>query len=154
MIEQEAPADVSSAMLSKLNKQQRLLLRELERTKRRLREEISARTERTTVASPTDSNPAAWSNKAHGDEWTSKDTLHAAARLTNKKRSQITSAGGGRQDAGGACLKRSRSEAGMSSIERDAEGVERALTAKLYVARPSPATRIDMLPVMASTGKR
>lgn len=108
-------------MLSKLSKQQHLLLRELERTKCRLREEIWAREGRI-----------------------------ATNAKTNKQPEVVV--GGPRVDV--ACLKRSRSEAGMSSIESDAEGGGRGRVLELEAPKPTLSTRIDMLPVMSSTGER
>lgn len=51
-------------------------------------------------------------------------------------------------------MKRSRSEAGMSYVENDVEGADKqAKAVKPERDRPTPCTRIDMLPVMSSTGE-
>lgn len=145
-------ARVSRAMLSKLSKQQHLLLRELERTKRRLREEIHAREERRLIP-PTDSDTIAWTSQWIGNVETARDTLSSPAVCVGTKRFPIKNVVGGGRGPGNASLKRSRSEAGIGYVENDAEGIETARGPKPEVARPYPTTRIDMLPIMASTGE-
>lgn len=66
----------------------------------------------------------------------------------------MTGARGGPNARGGARLKRSRTEAGMSPVDGDAAGADKARSMKLGGKNrsPCPPTRIVMLPVMASTG--
>lgn len=167
--EQEEP-EYPTMMLNKLSKQQQLLLQELERTKRRLREEIWAREGRTAIytnnnALPTDpADPLAlWSNHhARGADF--GRSVHNANALvspssyqSNKRSSQVPDGRKGPNAPGGARLKRSRIEAGIvSPVENPTkEGTERfqAAMKSEEKSRAPPSTRIDMLPVMSSTGE-
>lgn len=155
--------DYSRTMLNKLSKQQHLLLQELERTKRRLREEIWAREGRTGIpgaARPTSPDPLdSWPRQqAHGSAGARlpSTALDSPSNYRSKKRSQAADGGRGQHTSGGASLKRSRSEAGIRPTEIDVEGehVERARATRPEEShRLSPSTRIDMLPVMSSTGE-
>lgn len=149
-------------MLNKLSKQQQLLLQELERTKRRLREEIWAREGRTATtdnAPPTDApDPLTlWSNHHTRDANYGRSAnalISPSSYQSNKRSSQVTDGGRGPNASGGARLKRSRIEAGMSPVESRAEGIERLRALKLEEkSQAPPSTRIDMLPVMSSTGE-
>lgn len=163
-VEQEDP-EYSRTMLSKLSKQQQLLLQELERTKRRLREEIWAREQRTATTSnalPADSaDPLAlWSNRHTHDPDHGRYANNAlgspSSYQSNKRSSHLTNGGKGQNAAGGARLKRSRVEAGMSLVENPTttQGIERLGSMKPEEkSRAPPSTRIDMLPVMSSTGE-
>lgn len=151
-------------MLYKLSKQQHLLLQELERTKRRLREEIWAREGRpgaSDVARPT--NPpdllSSWPHKqTRGSARIPTTMLNSPSTYRSKKRSsQVTDGGRGPQNSGGTRLKRSRNEGCISPTDSGVEGVsvERARATKPEESnRPSPSARIDMLPVMSSTGEQ
>ena len=141
-------------MLNKLSKQQHLLLRELERTKRRLREEIWKREGRIADAPPADHYQAARSIRSRGASRESKSNkaLLSPTRYESHQSPTIIK-GAGRGSAKGTCLKRSRSEAGMSCVENDAEGVDKAKVVKPEGGRHTPCTMIDMLPVMSSTGE-
>lgn len=168
---QEEPG-YPTMMLNKLSKQQQLLLQELERTKRRLREEIWAREGRTAAntnnnALPTDpADPLAlWSNyHARSADFGSKSANNANALVppssyqSNKRSSQVPDGRKGPHAPGGARLKRSRIEAGIvSPVENPdkKEGIERLQAAMKSEekSRAPPSTRIDMLPVMSSTGE-
>lgn len=163
-VDQEDP-EYSRTMLNKLSKQQHLLLQELERTKRRLREEIWAREGRTgasDAARPTTppDQLASWPHRqTHGGTCASLPgtALNSPSSYRSKKRSQATDGGREPHASGSARLKRSRSEAGINPVDiDDTEGVhvERARATKPEESnRPSPSTRIDMLPVMSSTGE-
>lgn len=153
-------------MLNKLSKQQHLLLQELERTKRRLREEIWAREGRagTSDAARPTNPPDPWESwphqQSHGSACDNlpNTALNSPSSHRSKKRSsQVTDGGRGlHSSGGGARLKRSRSEAGIGPTDSDVEGVrvERARATKPEESsRPFPSTRIDMLPIMCSTGE-
>lgn len=158
-VDQEGP-DSSRTMLNKLSKQQHLLLQELERTKRRLREEIWAREGRTATSdvarptSPTEPS-ASWAHQQmHGSACARLPTTafnSPSSYRTKKRSSQVTDGGRGPHISGGARLKRPRSEAGICPTENDVEGVHAMKPEESN--RPSPSTRIDMLPVMSSTGE-
>lgn len=141
-------------MLSKLSKQQHLLLRELERTKRQLREEIWKREGRTADALPADRDQAERPIRPRGvsrESKSNKALLSPTKGVIHQSTTMIKGIGQGAVE--GACLKRSRSEAGMSCVENDTEGVDKAKAVKPEGGRPTPCTRIDMLPVMSSTGE-
>ncbi|CAN0234981.1 unnamed protein product, partial [Scytosiphon promiscuus] len=160
----------SRTMLTKFTKQQRLLLQELERTKRRLREEILAREERTannvTVQPVDHGDPfSSWGNDQGRDPATrpSKNALYSPSRFRNGKQSPpLTDA---MRDSGikrGARLKRSRSEAGMgNAVEGDRGGAERTRAmnpeenkrSSLECPSKSPSMGIDLLPIMCTTGE-
>lgn len=156
--------DYSRTMLNKLSKQQHLLLQELERTKRRLRAEISARERRTDSpkdAPPTTTSPghfASWSNQhsdgaGAGGRPSSFTLLSPSSQRRNKRASQATDGGRG-PNAPGARFKRSRNEGCRSPVESDTAGAERPRVIQTEEScRPSPTTRIGMLPVMSSTGE-
>lgn len=166
--EQENPQH-SRTMLTKLTKQQHLLLQELERTKRRLREEIWAREERAATnksAQPIDPGDplALWRNNQGRDDVTrpSKDTLFSPSRSQKDKQpSRMAETRRDQNTKKGVRLKRSRSEAGMGPVEGDVEGAARARGVDLEEnSRPSMgcasknlSTRIDLLPVMCTTGE-
>lgn len=173
-------------MLRKLNKQQRLLLEELERTKRRLREEIRAREEGTTPqhdddsdqnnsAAPPFSNPPKFELAAAKDEAAQSKlsgckgsaTWSPTGRAKNERLLTISAVGHngparerrrGAEDGAVNGLKRSRSEAGIGiSSDNDAVAAGGEVGGKQGQRKgnnepPTAATRIDMLPVMASTG--
>lgn len=141
-------------MLRKLSKQQHLLLGELERTKRRLHEEIWSREENNTAAVlSAKPDPLAWRyHPTFGYAKSSKENTNSPARpVSSNKQSPVRNTARHYADTGGAsCLKRSRSEAEMSSVDSEAEGAE---IARLAVARPPATTMIGMLGVMSSTGE-
>lgn len=174
--------NISRTMLRKLNKQQHLLLEELERTKRRLREEIRAREEGTIPQYDDDSdgshftalpssNPVELGLTAAKDE-AAKPTISSCKgsaiwsprrQATNERLLAISGArhnDPARERHTGLVnrLKRSRSEAGIGiSRSKDAlaAGVEADRMQEQQKGNNQPATaatRIDMLPVMASTG--
>lgn len=165
--EQENPHN-SRTMLTKLTKQQHLLLQELGRTKRRLREEIWAREERTATdntAQPIDSGDplASWRNQGRDATiMPSKKALGSPSRCRNDKQSsRMADTRRDPNTRGGARLKRSRSEAGMCPVEGDVGGAGRARAMHPEDNnRPSMgsspmtlSTRIDLLPVMCTTGE-
>lgn len=139
--------------MSKLSKQQHFLLRELERTKRRLQEEIWAREARTAIAPPINPESAIWLNKPFDNGEVLENVLPSTAGNVPDTHLPTTNVPGGRPGIRGTCLKRSRSEAGMSSVEGDLDGIYREKAMQPGMLRPSPTTRIDMLPVMSSTGE-
>lgn len=155
--------DYPRTMLNKLSKQQHLLLQELERTKRRLRAEISARERRTDGPS----NDAPTTSPGHAGSWVNQRSDGAdvggrpsssifrspSSQRSNKRASQPADGGRG-PNAPGARFKRSRNnEACKSPTDSDAAGAEKQRAPKAEDScRPSPATRIGMLPVMSSTG--
>ncbi|CAN0490444.1 unnamed protein product, partial [Ectocarpus sp. 12 AP-2014] len=131
--------DYSRTMLSKLSKQQHLVLRELERTKRRLREEVWAREEKTTkhTAQPTDPGDpyTSWSScQARGSNVTRPSNIAPASPSkcsSNGRSAQMTGARAGPNARDGARLKRSRTEAGMSPVGGGAAGADKARSMKL-----------------------
>lgn len=157
---EQGEPNVSRALLCKFSKQQHLLLCELERTRRRLREEQWMKEERslkTALDPPTRPNSARWHHHAGGDsrEEYSDHSVPLCKRLAKNKRGPATEVARDRSGLEGACFKRSRSEDGANVMvtKEEMRGCGPLMTTVAAMGRPSPATKIDMLPVMSSTGE-
>lgn len=161
----------SRTMLTKLTKQQHLLLQELERTKRRLREEVWAREEKTAAdktaspVDPADSLAVLWaSRRARGCDSVAAASKKGMLSPSSRNHKQLSRTTDGRRDPvpkEGPSLKRSWREAGMGPAEDEAEGerttgaMDPAGNSRASTVSPStsPLTRIDLLPVMSTTGE-
>lgn len=140
-------SSASRARLRKLSEQNHLLLHELKQTKNQLREEVWAR-KKTEEEIPTNPDPLlTWLGGINGS--LESPTATSSTPQSNTKPLMVAKMVGGRRHFPySTSLKRSHSEADM-----DPDGYEKRPPITPETGQPSLFTRIDMLPIMASTGQ-
>ena len=137
----------SRTVKTKLRKQE-LLLRRVEGVEQQLRQKVWAWEKRTNAKS-IDSDSSLWLDGISGVLESSNVT--SPDSFGHNKPSRVPT-GDGNFILG--CLKGSRSVVGMNSIDIISDGCEGEKVTQPGIGRPSPSTRINMLPVMSSTGQR
>lgn len=145
-------SNASRARLRKLSEQNHLLLHELKQTKNQLRKEVWARKEEEEEI-PTSSDPLlAWLGGINGT-LESPIVTSSTPQSNTKPLTVAKMVDGRRHFQCSTSSKRSRSETDMNPLDIDTDGYEKSPPITPETGQPSPFTRIDMLPIMASTGQ-